>query len=144
MASAGLRVTRTLMAATVFGIGCSVINAGAANAASVTYYCQTFTDHEGLGSGTSCSGSGAGPGIVYGRNGVTGTCSYILPHRNGTVTDITGINCPLTALGRLSSWSGADNGDYQGAALVISRHQGLPLANWSQSRRGDLGPDILT
>jgi hypothetical protein len=92
-----------LMAATVLGIGSSVINAGTASATSVTYYCQTFTDHEGFGSGTSCSGSGAGPGIVYGRNGVTGTCSYILPHKNGTVTDVTGINCPLAALGRLSS-----------------------------------------
>lgn len=104
MASAHLRVTLTLMAATVLGIGCLVINAGTASAASVTYYCQTFTDREGLGSGTSCSGSGAGPGIVYGRNGVTGTCSYIFPHQNGAVTDVTGINCPLTAFGRLSSW----------------------------------------
>jgi hypothetical protein len=112
MASARLRVTLTLMAATVLGIGCSVINAGTASAASVTYYCQTFSDHEGLGSGTSCSGSGAGPGVVYGRNGVTGTCSYILPHKNGTVTDVTGINCPPTALGSLSSWPGANDGDY--------------------------------
>ena len=100
MASTRLQAIVTLTAATVLGIGCSVINAGTANAASVTYYCQTFTNHEGLGSGTFCSGSGAGPGIVYGRNGVTGTCSYILPHKNGTVTDITGINCPPTALGR--------------------------------------------
>jgi hypothetical protein len=103
MASTRLRVILTLMAATAFGIGYSVINAGTANAASVAYYCQTFTDHEGLGSGTSCSGSGAGPGIVYGRNGVTGTCSYIFPHNNGTVTDVTGINCPLAALGHLPS-----------------------------------------
>lgn len=103
MASARLRVTFTLMAATVLGMDCSVINAGTASAASVTYYCQTFTDREGLGSGTSCSGSGAGPGIVYGRNGATGTCSYIFSHKNGTVTDVTGINCPLTALGRLPS-----------------------------------------
>lgn len=101
MASTRSRATLTLMAATVLDIGCLVINAGAASAASVTYYCETFTDHEGLGSGTSCSGSGAGPGIVYGRNGVTGTCSYILPHKNGTVTDVTGINCPPRALGRL-------------------------------------------
>ena len=112
MASTRLRVTLTLMAAAVFGIGYSVINAGTPNAISVTYYCQTFTDHEGLGSGTSCNGSGAGPGIVYGRNSITGTCSYILPHKNGTVTDVTGINCPPTALGRLSSWPGADNGEY--------------------------------
>ena len=103
MASAHLRVTLTLMATTVLGMGCLVINAGTASAANVTYYCQTFTDREGLGSGTSCSGSGAGPGIVYGRNGATGTCSYIFSHKNGTVTDVTGINCPLTALGRLPS-----------------------------------------
>jgi hypothetical protein len=103
MVSTRLRITLTLMAATIVGIGCSVINAGIASAAGVTYYCQTFTDHEGLGSGTSCSGSGVGPGIVYGRNGVTGTCSYILPHKHGTATDVTGINCPPTALGRLSS-----------------------------------------
>ena len=103
MASTRLQAIRTLTAATVLGIGYSVINAGTANAASVTYYCQTFTDHEGLGSGTSCSGSGVGPGIVYGGNGVTGACSYILPHKNGTVTDVTGINCPPTALGRVSS-----------------------------------------
>ena len=101
MASTRLRATLTLMAATVLDIGFSVINAGAASAASVTYYCEIFTDHEGIGSGTSCSGSDAGPGIVYGRNGVTGTCSYILPHKNGTVTDVTGINCPPTVLGRL-------------------------------------------
>ena len=112
MASTPLRFTLTLMAAAVFGIGCSVINAGTANAASVTYYCQTFADHEGLGFGTSCSGSGVGPGIVYGRNGVTGTCSYILPHKNGTVTDVTGINCPPTALGRVSSWPGAADEEY--------------------------------
>ena len=126
MASTRLRVTFTLMASTVLGIGCSVINAGTASAASVTYYCQTFTDREGLGSGTSCSGSGAGPGIVYGRNGATGTCSYIFPHKNGTVTDVTGINCPLTAFGRLPSWPGADGGHHWGAALVTSRHQGFP------------------
>lgn len=101
MASTRLGFTLTLMAAVVLGIGCSVINAGIAFAASVTYYCETFTDHEGLGSGTSCSGFGVGPGTVYGRNGVTGTCSYILPHKNGTVTDVTGINCPPTAPGRL-------------------------------------------
>lgn len=96
MASARLSVTRTLMAATVLGISCSVIDAGAASAAGVTYYCQTFTDREGLGSGTSCTGSGAGSGMIYGKNGVTGSCSYILPHKNGTVTDVTGVNCPLT------------------------------------------------
>ena len=144
MASAHLRITLTLMAAPVLGIGCAAINTGTASAASVTYYCQTFTDYEGLGSGTSCSGSGAGPGIVYGQNGVPGTCSYILPHKNGTATNVTGINCPLTASGSLSSWPGANDGDYQGAALVTSCHQGLPVANWSQSRRGNLGPDILT
>ena len=99
MASARLSVTRTLMAATVLGISCSVIDAGAASAAGVTYYCQTFTDREGLGSGTSCTGSGAGSGTVYGRNGVTGRCSYIVPHKNGAVIDVTGVNCPLTALG---------------------------------------------
>ena len=126
MASTRLRVTRTLMAATVVAISCSVIDAGAASAASVTYYCQTFTDREGLGSGTSCTGSGAGPGTIYGGNGVTGACSYIFPHKNGTVTDVTGINCPLTAFGRLSSWSGASDGNHWGAALVTARHQGSP------------------